>query len=372
MKKELSLDDISENAKKKLKNDSEFVKSVIEKAKRDDELSSLSVSGQEKDFDPDEDFGLILKGVASGETNLRDLAKRSGVEKSVTKDTLETDFTNAGFAIPTPLHDEIIDILDAEPAFLDAGINRIDMTTGKLDVPRHDQDPTTQAQKEGESIPASDIGGDKKVLSTNKYTGRFNVSNDWLNRDKVINADYIMDRLVKRASNRIDQDMFVGSGGQNTIQGVKEQCKDSNVFASTGTTITDIISDMETAKNNLDGSDVPEERRAWFMRRDVRNNIMMKINSDEDTLLFRELFQNGTLFGAPVYTTNNIPSDSGDSDIFYCELSEVMVGVSDDMRLDESQHYKFDEDETSFRLVTNLDMVLQHEEAVSVIENYSL
>lgn len=370
--KKMNLDEVYKSVEKRMKEDEEFQKELFEKFKNEMDLGKLSASREKEDVDAKKGMAVYAKALYEDSTP-SEVVEKTGTR--VRKDALETDFSNAGFAIPTPLRDEIVPILDSEPAYLDAGPQIVDMPQGKLDVGRQNQDPTSQWQDEGATVSESDVAGDLLQLSPHKLTSRVDLSNDFLRREeKILGEDYIMDRMMKSASNKLDSTLLEGNGTQFQPTGLLELAASSNVFASSGTSISDIVGDLKTARNNLDGADVPEDNRAWFMHPQVRNDLVFDINANEDTFPFREeLREDGTLFGDPVYTTTNIDLDGSDnSNIYYAELSECMVGRATEMELASSPHEQFSSDVTILKLISHWDQILMHEEAVSVITDYTL
>ena len=63
---------------------------------------------------------------------------------------------------------------------------------------------------------------------------------------------------------------------------------------------------------------------------------------------------------------------SGKSNVYYTEMSEMMVGRGTNWELDSSTDRRFLEDETLIKLVSHWDFVMKHNEAASVIEDYQL
>jgi len=133
-------------------------------------------------------------------------------------------------------------------------------------------------------------------LDTKKLTVRHDVSNDFLRREGAVEGeDYLMDRMLKVARNKLDTAFFEGTGTQYQPAGLDQQVESGNKFSSNGNSISNIVGDMAQCKNDLAESDVPNEDRAWFMRPEVANDLMFDINSNEDTFPFRdEMVENET------------------------------------------------------------------------------
>jgi len=384
-------DSIAENEKmrERLMDNPGFLKSMadqlltdevglVERAKGELEMQDFGVSQPAKDYDVTDakrDFSVCAKAAYAGVDPKIVAEEQKSDTAAFQKSTDETNFTSAGLTIPTPLADELIPILDAEPIFLQAGPNIMGMPQGKLDIGRQNADPTAQWQGEATSISTSDAGFDMLQLTAHKLTAGHEFSNDFLRRDRaLIDEGFMFDRLMKVAQNKLDTTIFEGGGGGNEPEGLKVQTDSGKVFSSNGNSITNLTQDMRLAKNNLDSANVPDNDRAWFMRPEVANDIMFDINGGEDTFPFRnEMVQNGTIFGDPFYTTNNISSSGspGDSDIYYVEMSEMLVGRSTDFEMATSPHEKFTQDLTILRLVSHWDFQMMHTAACSIIEDYT-
>lgn len=381
-----------ETTRKRLMEDTGFLKSMadalldedvglVERAKNELEMQNFGISGEP---DPLEDYGLeeakrdfsVMAKAAHNKVDPKVVAEECKTSTAAfEKSTDETSFTSAGVTIPTPLSDELIPILDAEPIFLQAGPNIMGMPNGKMDISRQNADPTAQWQGEGATVSTSDAGFELVQLTAHKLTAGHEFSNDFLRRDgALIDEGFMFDRLMKVCQNKLDSTIFQGGGGSNQPEGLKVQMDSGHIFSSNGNSITDLTQDMRKAKNNLDSANVPANGRAWFMRPEVANDIKFDINSDEDTFPFRnEMVQNGTIFGDPYFETNNIETTGspGDSDIYYVEMPEIIVGRSTNFEMATSPHEKFSQDLTILRLVSHWDLQMMHTASASVIEDYT-
>ena len=63
----------------------------------------------------------------------------------------------------------------------------------------------------------------------------------------------------------------------------------------------------------------------------------------------------GTLLGMPVIFTEKLPTLGTTGDVLLCDFSQYLVGVSQEVRLDVSKDYKFQNDQTAFRVVARVD-----------------
>lgn len=318
------------------------------------------------------DFEILCKAAKHSE-DPKTVAKACGVE--VSKTMQETDFSNAGVLIPEPLMDEVIEILDPDPVFVDAGATMVTMRdTNKVGIGRQNADPTAAWEDENITITESDAGFDKLQLDGKKLTAAAAISNDFLRRDAIIAGDeFIASRLLKVARNKLETAIFRGSGGQFQPQGLLSQVDSGHVNASSGNTISNIVDDMKQAVRLLEGEDVPENMRAWFMRRDVFVDFVFDLNGNEDTFPFREeMTENGTILGDRIHTTNNVEKRTNDSNIYYVEMSEQFVGRGTDFQISTSEHQRFLDDETLVKLISHHDYKMKHTKSAAVIKDYTL
>jgi len=319
-----------------------------------------------------QDFEILCKSVKHKE-DPSTIAKECGVE--VSKTLQETDWSNAGLLIEERMLNEIIPILTSSATFVDAGAQRIEMqNTNKVGIGRQNQDPTATRQNEDTTISTSDTDFDKLQLDGKKLTTLMEVSNDILRRDAIITAnDFLASRMMTSARNKLEQAIFRGSGGQFQPSGLLNEVDSAHVNSSSGNSITNVVDDFREAVQLLEGEDVPDDQRAWFMRRDVYVDFVFDISSTEDTFPFRdELVENGTMLGDSVMTTNNIEKRTDDSNIYYAEMSEQYVGIGTDFELSTSEHANFATDETVLKQIGHFDYKMKHDKSAAVVEDYTL
>lgn len=412
----VTIDEVADEVRTKMKADDEFAESVVKAIKEDSGLSDQVAQAMTKDtvltekvtehllsddsdllkkvrgeleaenfhiesgYTDEEysqkqaatDFEILCKA-AKHDEDPEKIAKNCGVE--VSKTMQETDFSNAGVLIPERILDEVIPILTANSVFVDSGAVQVQMQdAGKVGIGRQNQDPTASRGDENATIATSDADFDKLQLDAKKLRVAMAVSNDFLRRDAIISAnDFLANRMMVEASNKAEQDIFRGSGGQYTPQGLLTQVDSNHVNTSSGNTISDITDDFREAVQLLEGANVPEQERRWFMRRDTLVDFVFDIDSDGDDFPFREeLTEDGTMFGDPVRTTNNIEKRTNDTNIYYVEMSEQYYGIATEMELSTSEHQRFLDDETLLKLVMHDDFKMKHDESAAVVKNYTL
>lgn len=319
------------------------------------------------------DYEVLAKATKHGE-DPETIAKACGVP--VTKTMQETDFSNAGLTIEERLLNEIVPILVPQAAFLDAGPVIIGMeSTNKVGIGRQNQDPSSNWEDENNTISESDVDLEKLQLRGKKLTTAMAVSNDFLRRDSIITTEgFLAERMMVDALNTLEVAIFRGTGGEHQPQGLLTQVDSDHVNTTSGNTISDVANDAKEAKQKLEGEDVPDRNRVWFMRRDVFADFVFDINANEDTFPFRdELVENGTFNGDSVRQTNNIDLDgSSKSNIYYVEMSEQFVGRGTDFTLDSSEHQRFLDDETLLKQIGHWDYKMKHDKSAAVIEDYQL
>lgn len=383
MSKEVDVQKLYENMKEKMANDSNFKEEVYKavKGELEQDRVSRSTAKLEQKIGKGELFKKALPFFAKGLNTNRAHKIVEEIEKQdkdlanlISKDTTANDFSNAGLTIPEPLAQDIIPILDSEAVFISEGNPDVmDMANGKMTIGRLGQRPTANWQGEGAQISESDADFDLLQLDAEKLTCRVEVSQDFLRRGGRVDSAYLMNQMERAASNKLDATMIEGTGGANEPVGVLGQVDSAHVFSSGGSSITDITDDAKKAKRLLSGADVPQGNLRWFMRPEVRDDLLYDINSNEDTFAFREEVANGRFAGIPYSVTTNIDLDgSDDSNIYLVAMDEILVGRTLDMRLQMSEHEKFSSDLVVLKLVSNWDMQMKHKKSAAVIEDYTL
>jgi len=379
---EIDVDKLYKNMKEKMANDADFKQKVYEDVKGELEQDlDRDTNSIEKEIGKGELFKKALPHFAKGlHTNtagkiVDEIEKQDkSLANLISKDTTATDFSNAGLTIPEPLAQDIIPILDSEAVFISEGQPDVmDMGRGKMTVGRLGQRPTANWQGEAAQINESDADFELLQLNAEKLTCRVEVSQDFLRRDGRVDSEYLMRQMERAAANKLDATMIEGSGGANEPEGVLGQVDSGHVFSSGGSSITNITEDAKKAKRLLSGEDVPQGNLRWFMRPEVRDDLLFDINSNEDTFAFREEVSNGRFAGIPYSVTTNIDLDVSDnSNIYLVAMDEILVGRTLDMRLQMSEHEKFSSDLVVLKLVSNWDMKMKHNKSAAVVEDYTL
>jgi HK97 family phage major capsid protein len=62
-----------------------------------------------------------------------------------------------------------------------------------------------------------------------------------------------------------------------------------------------------------------------------------------------------SILGRPVYFTEKCPTLGTTGDLMFADLSFVLVGDRQAMQLSSSEHYRFANDQTSFRIIERVD-----------------
>ena len=290
------------------------------------------------------------------------------------------DFTAGGAIIPDQFAAEVIDLLRARSVVRAAQPRTLPMPAGTLTLRKRTGGSTASYVGESQDITKSEPTTGRLTLTSKKLAALVPISNDLLNFASGPGADeFVRDDLVQQISTREDQAFLRDSGVSDTPKGMRNWAVAANVTATNGTTTAQIESDFRDAVNALEQSDVPMIRPVWFMA--PRSKNYLRNLRDSGNLVFDEIRKaQPTLYGWPVFTTTNIPTNLGagtnETEVYLVDMSMAVIAESTSMEIavDSSASYidngtlvsAFSRDETLMRAITRHDFGMLHDEAVAV------
>jgi HK97 family phage major capsid protein len=373
------------------------------------------------------DKTLILGGVAKmigvGGGNLyggRQAAKDLyGENHPVTRALNTSQGGSGGLLVPPDVMTEVIPLLRAKAVVRSAGPRTLPMPRGTMTLPGSSSAATASYGPEGGRIGASQPGVRGIVASFKKLTALVPVSNDMMRyADPAIDA-FVRDDLVAVMALTEDFNFIMSDGTQDTPRGYISFAN-AHVIANAGTlgvwsataasvfavngvdpinatggnfitstanyTLATVAAELGGAVNRLDQSNVPEDKRVWFMN--PRSwNYLNNVQNSLGVYVYRDELTKGTLIGYPVKKSTQIRTNFWDTSstnkdlsfVFLVEMTEDMIldsmalelAVSRDasyVAADGSTRSTFQNDETLIRAIAEHDHQMRHQASVACIQ----
>jgi HK97 family phage major capsid protein len=195
--------------------------------------------------------------------------------------------------------------------------------------------------------------------------------------DKIVTED-----LTSAAAVVEDAAFICGDGTQFTARGLLNWALPANVFNSSGSTYSEIDSDLSGMEAALIGAGIPMLRPGWIMATRTEQSLKNLRGSDGHRI-YPEMTENGggKLRGFPYVATTSVPTNlngGSQSEVILADFSEVVVGEYQ-LLIDASRSgsYQtsggntvsaFSQDQTVIRIIVQSDLALKHDAAVAVLE----
>lgn len=310
-------------------------------------------------------------------------AGRHGIVKALEA----SDASAGGTLIPEDYSLDFIGYLYNKSVVRMMGANIIEMPNGNLNLGRQNATATHYWVGEGGSITVSQLGTDSLILNAKKGAVLVPISNDLIEQAPAGAEALIRQDMTKVAVIGEDSAFIRGVGSQNKPKGIYNWLAAGQIFdaANADPTVAQATSDLLKAMYKVDVANHDVLRPGWMMNPRVKY-ALMKLRTDDGFPVFMQELMAGTLMGAPVGDTNNIPknlSNGGNDDnteIYYGDFAEALIGETTDIRIDEAPAasyvdgsgntvHGFQTDQTVLRLIHRCDFALRHNTAFAVIEN---
>lgn len=339
-----------------------------------------------KDLTPVQKLGLAVTSIISAHhersTPAAELEKH-GYGQMV-KELVSTTPSAGGYAVPTPLANEIIEILREDSAFLAGGPRRVGLPNGNLTIPAGDTGVTG-----GYGAEASDIGVEQQTFrEVNLAAKRLSVivpaSNELLAWSIGGMESFIQDDMRGALGELMDLNLLRGTGASNTPLGITKIAGVPTFAAVTGgaSIIHDIEATLARAETEMRNRKVTGRRASWVMA--PRTRIFLSgLRDGNGNRVYPEI-QFGPdaggprLRGKPVLETTmwpiNLGVDGDESDISLVDFSHVLFGEASGLsfKVSEEASYKvggdmhsaFQRNVTLVRALTHHDTDIRHTGAV--------
>lgn len=296
-----------------------------------------------------------------------------------------SDFSAGGALLDSQMSGDFIGFLYNNSVVRAMGASVVRMERGgQIDFGKGGTSAVAYWGSETESITASEPDFRQLNLSAKKLRVLVPLSNDLLRQAPPGFETIVRDDVTNVAVVAEDTAFIRGSGTAGAPKGIRNQMSSDNVKAISGSnTLSVVTSDLLRQMYLVRKSNIPMERLAWFLHPRTMY-FLMSLRSSDGYHVFREELVNGSLYGAPVGTTQNIPSnldDSGDgsnneTEIYFGSMAQVVIGdtLSVEVKMSDTasfvqnseQKNSFQEDLTVLRLIHEADLLLRYDKAFSV------
>lgn len=301
-----------------------------------------------------EDDATIERLLNQPSTGEQRQAKRSDFQRMVdgeirgftampeSRDMVEGTPAAGGYTVPTTLYGQIVEALRDTSGIMGAPVTRLDTASGEpIDVPKVTAGVTASVTLEAAPITESTPTFDVLTLTPVKYAAFVQISSE-LKQDSAFDLESFVAR----------------SGGEDC--GIKlgtalHTALEAGVAAGTITTLT---SDTLIELTYSVGSRYRNSSSSGFLMNDATIGAVRKFREGAGTgaYLWQPSLQVGTpdtLLGKPVYSDPNVDSGTGAGKdvVFFGDWSKFFVRIAGGVRFEVSDHFAFQNDLTSYRVI---------------------
>jgi HK97 family phage major capsid protein len=334
-----------------------------------------------------------------------------GAEHPVTKALITGVGPAGGFIIPPDYMNEIIELLRPATVVRSAGPRTIPMPRGTMTIPGQASAASANYGSEVKPIGSSQQSLNSIVASYKKLTALVPVSNDMMRyADPAVDA-FVRDDLVKVMALREDLAFLLGDGTADAPRGYTSFASGfatspaggsgvagswlSNANSTAATqgqfitsnptfTLSTVASELAGLIQKLDGQNVSDIKRAWFMNPRTKNFLYNVQNSLGEYVYAPEM-DKGRLRNYPFRTTTQIPTNIWDttgtnkdcSFLILAEMDESMIFDSMQLELFVSREGSYvdtngntvsavQNDQTIIRAIAEHDFQLRHDASVAI------
>jgi HK97 family phage major capsid protein len=260
-----------------------------------------------------------------------DFANRIG-DKDVAKALGESTLAGGGALVPPEMASEVIELLYDQSTVRALGARTMPMNNGSLTLPYIATGASAAYVGENTNITKSEQTTGQLNLTARKLAVLTPISNDLL-RDTAGAADGIVrDDLVQAASVKEDATFIRSAGASAEPKGMRYWAASGNVFATAGTSVANVTTDLTKAIRFLKEGKIPMLKPGWIMAPRSEMHLMGQRDGNNN-LVWADEMRQGKLFGIPYKATNQIPItlSSDKSELYLADFSQLVIGETTDM-----------------------------------------
>lgn len=323
----------------------------------------------------------LVMSVAASQGDLEGAARFAAdvIGDSDVSMAVETSAGSGGALVPENFHNEVIELLRPRAIVRRLQPMPIPLINGNMTVPRHSSGATSGYVGEGSDVLATDTSFDDVKLQEKNMITLVPVSNQLIGRAGYQVEQLVLNDMLGAIAVREDKAFLRDDGTNDTPKGFKKVATDAGrtlPFAGTADLAT-IDAYLDSLILELIQSDSLMIRPAWGLSPRTK----MKLSGLRDgngNKVYPEMDQ-GMLKGYPFETSTTIPvnlgAGSNESEIYFADWNDVMLGESNTMSVDFSKEatYKdsggnlvsaFARNQSLIRVVTGHDIGFRHLEGL--------
>ncbi len=331
----------------------------------------------------DHDITCLIRCVALAGSHVMDIpriAQEQFGNDRVAAAMQSNTFNAGGAFVPDVYMPRVIQGLFATAVVRSMGIPSIPIEYGSVDMPRITTGAIANYVGEGQDADETSVGTDRVRLVPKQLIGLLPMSNTLIMQSSPGADQVFMQQLQIGISLGEDRSMLRGPAAGAGPTGLRYLAAPANIFASAGSTYTNIDSDAGKMEAALLQANVPMLLPYWVMA--PRTFIYLSNLRDGNGNLIYPTLQLATPLwrGKPVKVTTNMPINlsGSNSEILLLDASQQLIGENPRINFAASteasytnaagqQVNAFQRNETLLRMIIWDDINTQHPESIAVL-----
>lgn len=179
-------------------------------------------------------------------------------------------------------------------------------------------------------VPSTPSVGQVKMSAKKAYAITL-LSNEILRNPSVSSDALVRDDMLKAIALKRDSSFYRGTGTEYAPKGWKNWIKSANKNGQSGTALANKVSDLIKAISLVDESNIDLEMNRGAFAMAPRSKWALAATLDsQGNFVFAAMLASGQLFGFPIGTTTQIPTNLGggtnESEIYFGVHNDVFLG----------------------------------------------
>ena len=373
--------EVARGCKRALDSRRSYLEEQNRKAKPLDDLGAPGAA-KANEFAGIKEFTKLAAAVIAGGSDRRraiDFATERFGECGATKALMASVANAGGVLIPTPISNELIELLRPQTCVLALGARPINLEYGTLPIARQTGAATARFTAESSDVLASEQTLDDITLVAKEISALVPISNQLIRYTDVSVMEMVQQDLVNQVAVRTDQAYIRDDGTSGTPKGLRYQCATGNVLAVAGTTsLADVSAQLSRLELRLLEANVPMFKAGWMFA--PRTAVFLKeLRDGNGNKAFPEMDQM-RLRGFAFKATTSIPVNlsTNQSEVYLADFNDVLVGIgaASELAVSSEAAYldaggvmrsAFAKNQTVVRITAGVDVALRHAEACAVL-----
>lgn len=254
------------------------------------------------------------------------------------------------------------------------------MPHGNMTIPNQLAGAQANWVGENQVITASQPAFGQKQMQARKLAALVPSSNELIAYASLAADQVVLNDIRESLAVAEDQTLLRGAVSATAPTGLRNLALPANVITATaGMTLDSVTGDLLRLILLLKSANVRMTRPGWIIS--PRTEIaLMGIRDGNGNYAFRAEMMAGKILNIPYASTTSIPDDLGagsDSEVMLVDMAQVYLGEGRPLRIDTSREAAwfngaavqsaFSQDQTIFRAIEEIDMILRQDAAVAVL-----